>query len=261
MMETLRTCIRRSGIVALAAIAAVLVSLTPAHAAADFPAISTDDVKKFIDLKEPMLLIDARTPEEYREAHITGAVNIPEKGFEQAAAQLPTDKNTLLVFYCNGVKCGKSKRVAQKVKPLGYTAILIYSEGIPVWEERNLPLVTGPGYGKKIDTTKLKPSELDALIKASNSDYVLVDVRDEAEFKEGHIPTAINIPAETFATKSDILPKEKKIIVYCNTGSRSYLAYKKLIGLAYPKIYQSLFADWKEAGYPVDRQASAGKKS
>jgi len=52
-------------------------------------------------------------------------------------------------------------------------------------------------------------------------------VRDASEFKEGHIPTAINIPSETFAAGSGVLPKEKKIIVYCNTGSRSYLAYKK----------------------------------
>jgi rhodanese-related sulfurtransferase len=259
MIETLRTSIRRSGIVTLAAFTAVLVSLTPARAAANFPVISTDEVKKFIDQKENMVLIDARTPEEYREAHIIGAINVPEKGFEQAVAQLPTDKNTLLIFYCNGVKCGKSKRVAQKVNPLGYTAILVYSEGIPVWEERNLPMVTGPGYGKKIDTTKLKPSELDALIKAADNDYVLVDVRDDTEFKEGHIPTAINIPAETLATKSDILPKEKKVIVYCNTGSRSYLAYKKLVGLAYPHIYQALFADWKEAGLPVAGSKTAKK--
>jgi rhodanese-related sulfurtransferase len=261
MTKNMHSIIRRSGIAAFAAIAAFLVSLAPALAVDDFVSIRTDEVKKFIDQKEPMVLIDARTPEEYKEAHIIGAINIPEKGFEQAVEQLPSDKRTLLVFYCNGVKCGKSKRVAQKVRPLGYTTILIYSEGIPVWEERNLPLVTGPGYGRKIDTTKLAPSELDALIKAANNDYILVDVRDEAEFKEGHIPTAINIPAETFATKSDALPKEKKIIVYCNTGSRSYLAYKKLISLAYPKIYQSLFADWKEAGLPVAGQTGSGKKS
>jgi len=261
MTTTLHTRIQRSGIVALGALAAVLVSLAPAFAAADFPVISTNEVKKFMDQKENMVLIDARTPEEYRDAHIAGAVNIPENGFEQALAQLPADKKTLLIFYCNGVKCGKSKRVAQKVAPFGYTTILIYREGIPVWEERNLPLVTGPGYGKKIDTAKLKPGELDALIKAAANDYVLVDVRDEAEFKEAHIPTAINIPAETLAAKSDVLPKEKMIIVYCNTGSRSYLAYKKLIGLAYPKIYQALFAAWTEAGLPVAKDPKIRSRS
>lgn len=240
-------------IAALPALAVVLISVSPALAAADFPVITTDQLKQFVDQKERMILIDARTPAEYQEAHIVGAINIPEKQFEEAKQQLPSDKDALLVFYCNGVKCGKSKRVAKIVQPLGYTNILVYREGIPVWEERDFPLETGPGYGKKIETAKVTPGELDAMIKADDKDFVLVDVRDGAEFREGHIPTAINIPSETFATKSEVLPKEKKIIVYCNTGSRSYLAYKKLVGLAYPRIYQTLFAEWKDTGLPVEK--------
>jgi len=253
MKETLFKIVRLCRIVALPAIAAVLISFSPAFAAADFAVITTEQLKQFVDQNEKMVLIDARTPAEYREAHITGAISIPEKQFEEAKQQLPTAKDALLVFYCNGIKCGKSKKVARLVQPLGYTNILVYSEGIPVWEERDFPLVTGPGYGKKIEITRLKPSELDALIKADEKDYVLVDVRDNVEFSEGHIPSAINIPSETFAMKSAVLPKEKRIIVYCNTGSRSYLAYKKLIGLAYPRINQTLLADWKEAGLPVTR--------
>ncbi|MGE5893965.1 MAG: rhodanese-like domain-containing protein, partial [bacterium] len=87
----------------------------------------------------------------------------------------------------------------------------------------------------------------------AKDDYVLVDVRDESEYKEGHIPTAINIPAETFASRSEILPKEKKIVVYCNTGSRSYMSYRKLMKMDYKNIYQSLFADWKEAGLQIEK--------
>jgi hypothetical protein len=41
--------------------------------------------------------------------------------------------------------------------------------------------------------------------------------------------------------------------VYYNTGGRSYTAYRKLIKLAYPTIAQTLFADWKEAGMPVEK--------
>jgi rhodanese-related sulfurtransferase len=218
-----------------------------------YPTITTDQLKAMIDEKAPMTLIDARTPEEYNESHLPGAINVPEKGIEKAAAQLPEDKKSPLVLYCNGIKCGKSKRVAAKLQPLGYSNFLIYGEGIPVWEERDLPLVKGPGWGKKIETTKVKPAELDALIKAAKGDYLLVDVRDDMEFAEGHIPTAINIPAEKLAAMSEKLPKDKKIIVYCNTGSRSYLGYKKLMGLAYPTINQALFAEWKEAGLPVEK--------
>jgi len=253
MKETSRVIFRQCRIAALPALAVVLLSFSSALAAADFAVISTDQLKQFIDQKEKMVLIDARTPAEYQEAHIIGAINIPEKGFEEAKQQLPAEKDALLIFYCNGVKCGKSKKVANIVQPLGYTNILVYREGIPVWEEREFPLETGSGYGKKIETVKVAPGELNAMIKADDKDFVLVDVRDEAEFRVGHIPTAINIPSEIFATKSEVLPKEKKIIVYCNTGSRSYLAYKKLIGLAYPRIYQTLFADWKDANLPVAR--------
>ncbi|MHC1697939.1 MAG: rhodanese-like domain-containing protein [Geobacteraceae bacterium] len=251
MKEQLIKLMRTWSIAAVPAFALVLVAVAPALAAADFAVISTEQLKQFVDQKETMTLIDARTPAEYREAHISGSVNIPEKEFEETKQHLPAEKDSLLVFYCNGVKCGKSKKVARLVRPLGYTNILIYSEGIPVWEERNFQLETGPGYGKKIKTTKLKPGELDLLIKADEKDYVLVDARDAVEFSEGHIPTAINIPSEKFATNSGILPKEKKIIVYCNTGSRSYLAYKKLVGLAYPRIYQTLFAEWQDAGLTV----------
>lgn len=66
------------------------------------------------------------------------------------------------------------------------------------------------------------------------------------------ISQGLNIPVETFAAKSEILPKEK-IIVYCNTGGRSYTAYRKLMKLAYPTIFQTIFADWKETGQQVEK--------
>jgi rhodanese-related sulfurtransferase len=143
--------------------------------------------------------------------------------------------------------------VAQKATAAGHTNIILYGEGFPVWEEKNMKVVPGPGYGKKIETKMYHPAELSRLIREHNNDFVLVDVRDESEYKEGHIPSAINIPAETFALNSEALPKEKKIVVYCNTGSRSYMAYRKLIKLAYGDIYQALFAEWVDSHMPVER--------
>lgn len=224
-----------------------------AFAGGCYPSISTEELKSLFDRKNKFVLIDARTEPEYAESHIADAVNIPDKKLDKNLALLPQDRNSLLIIYCNGVKCGKSKRLAQKLEPLGYTNIRIYLEGIPVWEERNLPLVTGPDYNKKIEATVIKPADLKRLISEKKDNYVLVDVRDPSEYKEGHISGAVNIPSEIFAAGSGVLPKEKKIIVYCNTGSRSYLAYKKLIQLAYPDINQALLAEWKDAGFTVER--------
>ena len=230
-----------------------LLVLVSQAAAMDYKLIDTTQLKAMIDSKEEFTLVDARTKEEYDEAHIIKAINITEKGYESRTSQLPVDKNALLVIYCNGLKCGKSKKVAAKAEAAGYTNISIYADGFPVWEEKTMPITAGPDYSKKIETTRLKPAELKQMIDSSSKDVVIVDVRDESEYKEGHIPTAINIPVETFAAKSEVLPKEKKIVVYCNTGGRSYTAYRKLMKLAYPNIFQTIFADWKEAGQQVEK--------
>jgi len=226
---------------------------SPVGAEKIYPTINTDELKSLFDKKQQFVLIDARTKQEFSHAHIVKSINIPDNKLKENLSLLPADKKTLLIIYCNGVKCGKSKRLAEQLTPLGYDNIKIYAEGVPVWEERSLPLFVGPDYDKKVEAKKLKPAELNSMIQEKRTDYVLVDVRDAAEFKGGHIPTAINIPAESFSARSGILPKEKKIIVYCNTGSRSYLAYKKLIQLAYPNIYQTLLADWKDMGLAVEK--------
>jgi len=221
--------------------------------ASEFPIIYTEELKRMMDEKRDFILIDTRSKEEYEEAHLPSAINIPEKDFEKLAPELLKEKEKLLIFYCNGVKCGKSKRTAVKAQALGYKNLAIYAEGIPVWEERGLPLVTGPTYEKKIQTRRIKPEELKKLIDEARGKYVLIDVRDESEYREGHIPTAINIPAEVIASKSELIPKDKIVIVYCNTGGRSYLAYKKLLRMEYKNLYQALFAEWKEKGFPIEK--------
>jgi rhodanese-related sulfurtransferase len=47
------------------------------------------------------------------------------------------------------------------------------------------------------------------------------------------------------------LEKDRRIIVYCNSGGRSYNAYRKLQKLAYPNINQVIYADWEFDGFPV----------
>lgn len=214
--------------------------------------IKTAELQKMLDSKsDKFLVIDARNPEEYNDVHIPGAVNIPEKKFEKYVKLLPEDQTSTLIFYCNGVKCGKSKRAAKKAKVLGYQNVFVYEEGMPVWEEKGLTIITGPNYEGKIETTKISPQDLKAVIDSKKKDYTIVDVRDKSEYVEGHIPGAVNIPVSSFATRSGELDKHKTIIVYCNAGNRSYKAYRKLMKLGYKKFYQALFADWKSAGYEV----------
>jgi rhodanese-related sulfurtransferase len=135
---------------------------------------------------------------------------------------------------------------------MGYKNLFLYAEGMPVWEELGYPIIKGPNYEEKIETAKITPKKLNTLIKSGADDFIVVDVRDESEYAEGYIPGAINIPVASFSIQSEKLDKDKTIIVYCNAGGRSYMAYRKLISLGYKNFYQALFADWKEAGYKIE---------
>ena len=135
---------------------------------------------------------------------------------------------------------------------MGYKNLFLYAEGMPVWEELGYPIIKGPNHETKIETVKITPKKLNSLIKSGVDDFIVVDVRDKSEYAEGHIRGAINIPVASFSLQSGKLDKNKTIIVYCNAGGRSYMAYRKLISLGYKKFYQALFADWKEAGYKIE---------
>ena len=67
----------------------------------------------------------------------------------------------------------------------------------------------------------------------------IIDVRSSQEYNEGHIAGAINIPYYEINRNIDkiINDKNKEIVLYCESGSRSKQAYKKLIKLNYKNVY------------------------
>ena len=245
---------RYCSITAVFLVTAVAPVLGAEQQATGMKIITTEQLKTLLETARPKpLVVDARNPEEYDEVHIKDAVNIPVSKLEKDPALLPADRTRTLVFYCNGVKCGKSKKAAKVAVARGHGDVLIYSEGMPVWEEKGMPIYAGATYEKRVETSKLAPRELKALMDAKSANLVIVDVRDKSEFAAGHIPGAINIPVAGFATGSGVLEKEKRIIVYCNSGGRSYNAYRKLQKLAYNNINQVIFADWESEGLPVEK--------
>ena len=77
-------------------------------------------------------------------------------------------------------------------------------------------------------------------IMDSETGYVILDVRTEEEYAEGHVPGAILIPDyEIEARAEEELPdKDQMLLVYCRSGRRSKLAAETLIGLGYTNIYE-----------------------
>ena len=77
-------------------------------------------------------------------------------------------------------------------------------------------------------------------IMDEEADYILLDVRTEEEYNEGHIPGAINLDNEDIGT--DALPalpdKDRLILVYCRSGRRSKEAAEKLAALGYTRVVE-----------------------
>ena len=83
-------------------------------------------------------------------------------------------------------------------------------------------------------------SEQAIKMMAENEGYIILDVRTTAEYHEGHIEGAINVPNEEINDKEiKRLPdKNQMIFVYCRSGNRSKDASEKLVKLGYTNIIE-----------------------
>jgi rhodanese-related sulfurtransferase len=81
------------------------------------------------------------------------------------------------------------------------------------------------------------PQMLLELTKNMPDDYAIVDVRPAKQYEAGHIPTAINIPNGRMENISIPLPKNLKIILYCETGGRARKAGNLLLKQGYKFLY------------------------
>ena len=75
----------------------------------------------------------------------------------------------------------------------------------------------------------------------SNADVIILDVRQQSEYDEGHIPNAVLFPLDTIDADNaaDILPdSDATILIYCRSGNRSVQASKKLAELGYTNLYE-----------------------
>ena len=84
----------------------------------------------------------------------------------------------------------------------------------------------------------------------------ILDVRRPDEYASGHIKNSTllavqDIPANELDIKLKELPKDKPILVYCRSGSRSVAASTILVGNGFSKVYnmQGGITEWMNAGY------------
>ena len=79
-----------------------------------------------------------------------------------------------------------------------------------------------------------------AAMMEEETGYLILDVRTAAEYRDKHIPGAVNLPNETIGSEEipELPDKEQLILVYCRSGNRSKQASEKLVRRGYTNIVE-----------------------
>jgi molybdopterin/thiamine biosynthesis adenylyltransferase/rhodanese-related sulfurtransferase len=99
--------------------------------------LSHDEIKRRLDTKQPMVLVDVREKEETRPGYIPGAINIPRGFLEMQIEQRISDKNAPIVLYCAGGT--RSALAAKTLADLGYTNVESANPGFVRWKDLGYP--------------------------------------------------------------------------------------------------------------------------
>ena len=88
--------------------------------------IRKDEINQYI--RQGAILIDVRSPQEYREGHLDGAISIPDYQIKRTINRPVTNKKQLIVVYCS---TGHRSQEAQRIlENMGYTNVYNIYEGV-----------------------------------------------------------------------------------------------------------------------------------
>jgi len=206
-------------------------------------------------VENPPYLLDVRSAEEFSKEYIEGANHIWIEEFWGRVAELPQDKDTAIVVYCQTGYRGGIATVALNL--LGYTNVRNLAGGLNAWKAAELPVVAafdlntslGAFLAAQPDTfSALRPGDFKAELDAA-AELTIVDVRSGDEYAEGHVAGAINIPINELTDHLDMLPNlDAAVVVYCGSGHRSAMAMSALQLLGYKNVRSVLTGS---AGFEV----------
>jgi sulfur-carrier protein adenylyltransferase/sulfurtransferase len=114
-------------------------------------------------------------------------------------------------------------------------------------------------YRELLSQVKAEIGEIDAVRAREvidSDDPLILDVREQDEWDEGHIPGAVHIPRGNLESRIEAAApdRSRRIVVYCAAGNRSAFAAKTLEELGYEDIVSLSggFTDWKRNGFSVE---------
>lgn len=194
--------------------------------------------KKIIQEEEKLFIIDIRNHENYLIEHIKNSVNIPIENLIQEYSKINPQKTIIIV----GTDYSEKETLSELFDLLtskGFEDLHVLSGGMSAWKEEFFPTISVGDLNSIEDISKinyLNPLQLDIAIK---NDYptIIIDIRTKNEFAQGHIPKAINIPANELERRSEEIQKTKEIVIYSESELKDFQMAVKMYDLGYYATY------------------------
>jgi rhodanese-related sulfurtransferase len=101
--------------------------------------ISRQDLYRRITDGDRPILVEALGAGYFTDAHLPGAINIPQAHVDRLAPKRLPDRQAPIIVYCTGTGAS-STAVARRLEELGYTAVAVYGGGKEDWVEHGLPV-------------------------------------------------------------------------------------------------------------------------
>jgi rhodanese-related sulfurtransferase len=214
--------------------------------------IESAQLHKLLDQGERILVLDARTPEEYGHFCIPGALNVPGGDLVLWATDLRKDPRTRVVVNC----AGRTRSIigSQSLKRIGLNNVFVLKNGTMGWllaglelEQKPTRTVSAPSAMSRAEAEKQAariaaeesiplisvPELQELLARRESSTLYPIDVRSANEYRAGHIPGFFCIPGgQAIQRADDFVPvREGSIVFSCDGMARAVMAafwYRKM---------------------------------
>lgn len=203
----------------------------------EVPAIQLLSKEDFLTYyAQGLLIIDTRNKAAYAKGHLEGTLNI--QGNKSFATWMgwTVDYDQPFVLIAED---GQIEDLTRKLMRIGMDHIIGYYSDIA---SLSLPM-------KQVDN--INTDTFSKLLK--DNDVQVVDVRNGKEFAEGHVEGATHAFVGTLQSQLHLFDPQKQVVVYCQAGDRSTIAYSILEknGFSRIKNYAGGIKEWKASQRPL----------
>ena len=239
------------------------------------PEIAPEELEARRHRGEKLLILDSRTPEEYRRSSIPGGLNVPGGDLILLADDLARDPGTAVVVNCGGRT--RSIIGTQALRRLGLSNVTSLRDGTMGWVLAGFELERGStreppppsprsrqaaeALAERVAVEEKVPlisvGDLLALrVRADRETLYLFDVRSASEYAAGHIPGALSLPGgQAVQRTDDYVAVRNTTIVFTDDGiARAVMAaaWFRQMGFSGARVLGGGNRAWVESGQPLE---------